>query len=496
MLARLASASLQGLDALAVEVEVDLSRGLPAWVMVGLPEASVREARERVRSAVLNAGFDFPLKHIAVNLSPAQLRKEGSHFDLPVAVAVLLASGQLKTTVALPFLCAELGLDGRLLPVRGVLALALFARQQGFATMIVAKENEAELAAVEGIDGLVAEHLLQVCAYLASSEVLPKAQLAAVDVQAALPDLADVRGQYQARRALEIAAAGGHHLLMSGSPGTGKSMLAQRLPSILPPLSDAQCLDVCRIASVLGETRRFQDHAPPFRAPHHTASDVALIGGGSKPQPGEVSRAHLGVLFLDELPEFSRAALEVLRQPLESGQVLISRAQQSLCFPAQFQLIAAMNPCPCGYAYHAVKSCRCSDVQIRRYQERISGPLLDRFDMQLDVPDVKQEELLSKQMAESSADVRQRVCAARQRQEQRMGLGACNARMGQLELDRDVCLDQQADAMLRQAMTKMSLSARACHRVLRVARSIADLAAQEQVEAVHLAEALQYRFSR
>ena len=498
MLARLASATLKGLDAEAVDVEVDLSRGLPAWNMVGLPEAAVRESRERVRSALTNSGFEFPLKRITVNLAPADQRKDGSHFDLPVAVGMLLASGQLdsRDIDALPFMLGELALDGRLNAFTGALPLVMFARAQGHRTVILPSSNLDEVAAVEGIDVLAADNLLQVARHLVGTERIAPAEQAG-DIPSSrevIPDMADIRGQQQARRALEIAAAGGHHLLMVGSPGVGKSMLAKRLPGILPPLTLEQRLEVTRIYSVSGDTtRQPMSLQPPFRSPHHSASDVAIIGGGTNPRPGEISKADHGILFLDELPEHKRQVLETLRQPLEDGKVCVARAAESVEFPARFQLVAAMNPCPCGYLGHPSKPCRCAPSQIRRYASRISGPLLDRFDLRVHVPPVARDELSRMAEGESSADIVSRVVAARQQQYRRLGDGRVNARMSPAETEQYARPDDGGAKLLDTAMNRFSLSARSYHRILRVARTIADLADAERIEASHVAEALNYR---
>jgi len=497
LLAKLASASLRGLDAEAVAVEVDLSRGIPGWSMVGLADASVRESKDRVRAALLNAGFTFPLARITVNLAPADRRKVGAYFDLPVAIGILQASQQLPSSDALPFMVGELALDGALNPVTGILPLAIFAHQQGFATMIVPTANANEAAMVPQLKVIAANHLLDVARHLSGEVILPDHHInSASDTEHAQPattiaDMADVRGQHQARRALEIAAVGRHALLMSGNPGVGKSMLAMRMPGIMPPLTDDEALDVARIRSIQGEITTTISHLPPFVSPHHTASDIAVIGGGSNPRPGECSRAHLGILFLDELPEFKRAVLEVLRQPLESGEVTIARAADSITFPARFQLIAAMNPCPCGYLDHPQRSCQCSQQQILRYRNRISGPLLDRFDLRIHVPTVDHEELTSMQHGESSADIRVRVRKARQLQMARQG--CANAELTPRRLEQLAKPDRDGIALLQAAMRRFALSARGYHRLLKVARSIADLTACDQIESQHIAEALQFR---
>ncbi len=497
MLARLASASLRGMDAESVDIEVDLSRGLPAWSLVGLPDAAVREARDRVRSALLNSGFEFPLRRITVNLAPADRRKDGTHFDIGVAVGLLMASRQIKVGEKTPFIIGELALDGRLNPVRGAIPLCLFAKEAGFRDVVLPVENAREVAPLGALNVFGAGNLMEVVRHISGQHrldlVIPPLD-APAKRQKSIVDMADIRGQHQARRALEIAAAGGHNLLMVGSPGAGKTMLARRMSSILPTLTIQQRLEVSRIYSVAGLSERLpMSDSPPFRAPHHTASDVAITGGGSQPGPGEISLAHHGILFLDEFAEFNRRVLEVLRQPLEDGYVCISRAAGSSRFPACFQLLAAMNPCPCGYLGHPLRACRCSEMQIKRYQSRISGPLMDRIDLQVQVPPVEQEELSRMKPGEPSQEIGARVLAARQCQYQRLRDGVVNAHMSTSQLEQYARPDSEGLKLLDTAMVRFGLSARTYHRVLKVARTIADLENSKQVSTKHIAEALQYR---
>ncbi len=490
-LAVLHSRALAGMDAPPVAVEVHLANGLPGFQIVGLPEAEVRESRDRVRAALMTSRFEFPARRITVNLAPADLPKESGRFDLPIALGILAASGQLPQDRLGDYeFAGELALTGELRPVRGALAMTCHASRDGHA-LVLPRRSAEEAALVRSAAIHAADTLLQVCAHLAGREPLPRQQAAAAAAATHYPDLADVKGQRMPKRALEIAAAGGHSLLMSGPPGTGKSMLAARFPGLLPAMSEEEALESAALRSLNGGFRPEQWMQRPFRAPHHTASAVALVGGGNHPRPGEISLAHHGVLFLDELPEFPRAVLEVLREPLESGRITISRAAHQVDFPARFQLVAAMNPCPCGYLGHHNNKCRCTPDQVARYRARISGPLLDRIDLHVEVPALREDELTAAATGESSAAVRARVAAARERQLARQY--KTNAELGSREVDAYCMPDAAGTELLRQAMCRLNLSARAYHRVLKVARSIADLAGSETILRVHIAEAIQYR---
>lgn len=493
-LAVLYSRALCGMDAPEVVVEVHLANGLPSFTIVGLPETEVKESKDRVRAAIQTAQFEFPARRITVNLAPADLPKEGGRYDLPIALGILAASGQLpKKHLADYVIAGELALTGALRPIRGALAMTfqLYRQAEHAKAAILPHESAYEASLVEGTTVYAADSLLAVCAHLSGKQLLSQHAPASAVHAHSLPDYCEVKGQLRAKRALEIAAAGQHSVLMSGPPGTGKSMLAQRFSGILPAMTTQEALESAAILSLSGQFPAQLWKQRPFRAPHHTSSAIALVGGGSVPRPGEISLAHHGVLFLDELPEFDRKVLEVLREPLESGHITISRAARQATFPAQFQLIAAMNPCPCGFYGHFNQRCRCTPEQILRYKNKISGPLLDRIDMNIEVPALKPDELSTPSQAEGSAHIRERVETARQQQYARQKKP--NAALGPLEISEHCQLSESGTHLLQAAMHKFGLSARAYHRILKVGRTIADLQLHPTISDAHIAEALQYR---
>ena len=503
MLTKIYAAALQGIDAQIVTIEVNCTQGIQ-FFMVGLPDAAVKESHQRIISALSHNGLKFPRRKVIVNLAPADIKKEGSAYDLPIAIGLLASNEELKSDKFKDYLImGELSLDGSILPIKGALPIAIMAKQEGYKGFILPKENASEAAVVEGLEVYGVENITEVVSYFkeelnltptvidAQTEFYEKQQFFDIDFE-------DVKGQENVKRAFEVAAAGGHNLIMIGPPGSGKSMLAKRIPTILPPLTLDEALETTKIHSVAGRmgdtgaliTRR------PFRSPHHTISGVALVGGGTYPQPGEISLAHNGVLFLDELPEFSRSVLEVMRQPLEDRKITISRAKNTVEYPAGIMLVASMNPCPCGYYNHPTKECICSEGAVTRYLNRISGPLLDRIDIQIEVIPVEFEKLSSKAKGESSAVIRERVMKAREMQTKRFADTPgiyCNAQMTTRQLNKWALPDKDSIEMLKIAMERFNLSARAYDRILKVARTIADLEGSDEVKSYHIQEAITYR---
>lgn len=504
MLVKVCTAAVQGLDATPVITEVNSGRGL-SFSLVGLPDNAVKESHERIVAAIQNSGYRFPSKAIIVNLTPADLKKEGSSYDLPIAIGILATESEVSTERLKTFMMVgELSLDGSLLPVRGALSIAIMAREQGFEGLIVPRQNVREAAVVNRLKVYGAEHMSEVIDLLngtekaiSPTEVDTREEFYSRQKDFEL-DFADVRGQESVKRAMEVAAAGGHNLIMIGPPGSGKSMMAKRLPTILPPLSLRESLETTQIHSVAGKLSRDTSLIAqrPFRSPHHTISQVALVGGGANPQPGEISLAHNGVLFLDELPEFSRAVLEVLRQPLEDRVINISRAKYAVTYPASFMFVASMNPCPCGYYGDPTHHCTCTPGRIQQYMSKISGPLLDRIDIQCEIQPLPFSDISKAQPGEPSEAIRERVIRARQMQEERFreyrGI-YCNAQMSERMIQQYAVLSERGLSMLRMAMERLSLSARAYNRILKVSRTIADLDASDNVQSHHIAEAIGYR---
>ncbi len=502
MVSRIQGSVVVGIDASLVEVEVDVSPGLPSFTIVGLPETSVRESRERVKSAIANSGYAFPDDRITVNLAPAHVKKTGTGFDLPIALGILCANRTISDGMRSQYLIlGELSLDGRIKPVTGALCMAIAAREAGIQGVVVPSLNRREASVVEGISVFAVKTLSEALEFIKGDlnltpEPSEPAEPGESDLEEGV-DFAEVLGQEHAKRALEVAAAGGHNLIMVGPPGSGKTMLARRLPTLLPPLSFEEAIETTRIYSVVGMLEKDQHLMTrrPFRAPHHTISDAGLIGGGHVPRPGEVSLAHHGVLFLDEFPEYKKHVLEALRQPLEDQEVTLSRAASVLTYPAAFMLVAAMNPCPCGYYGDPKHECRCTDSQILKYRSRISGPLMDRIDIHVEVPAVPHREIRRGNTGEPSASIRKRVSEARKIQRERFAKTrtSCNARMVSRQIKKHCPLDPPSLNLLESAMDRLGLSARAYNRILKIARTLADLAGKEAIEADQIAEAIQYR---